>query len=257
MPCRYLIATLVAVLAAGDAAHADPERLLRDCGFFMARVQFTSDNRDDNPWNLYPGADRNLIEEVDRSVRCRVHLPDGCQSRDPWTGEDSLFNGVVDLYSPGKLREFPFLLMTSDGCFSLDTQQKANLKHYIEAGGFVLMDDCVADRGTQDFFYQCAYLLLEDLFGEGAVEAVPEDHEIFHNVYDLRDIGLPYLQGANHGARGVFIDGRLAVLLSSIDLHCGWVDRTRTRFRDGNFGPHTYDEAVQMGINLAMYVMTH
>jgi hypothetical protein len=254
MPYRILLFLLALVPAACAAGQGDA---LRECGFFMARVQFASDSREANPWNLYPGADRNLIEEMNHSLRCRVDVPLGCNSRDPWTGDDSLFNGVADLHSPETLRDFPFLLMTSDGCFALDTQQKANLKQYLEAGGFLLLDDCISDNGSPDHFYQCAYLMLEDLFGEGAVESVPLDHEIFHNVYDLRDIGLPYMQGINHGAQGVFLDGRLAVLLSSTDLHCGWVDRNRTRFGDGRFGPHSYDEAIQMGINLAMYVMAH
>ncbi|OHB74600.1 MAG: hypothetical protein A2Z25_16460 [Planctomycetes bacterium RBG_16_55_9] len=64
--------------------------------------------------------------------------------------------------------------------------------------------------------------------------------------------GLPIMQGQNHGARGVFIGDRLAVFLSSTDIHCGWCDS-----HGFTFGRHNYQKAIQMGINVIMYALTH
>ena len=134
------------------------------------------------------------------------------------------------------------------------------------------MDDCVVGNGG-DFFYQSSYKVLQDVFGPKAVKRVPREHEVFHNVYDLGETGLPhleyhkrklpgmkrskrtplpYMHGQNHGARGVFIGDRLAVFLGSTDIHCGWCDR------DGNeFGRASYEKAIQMGINIIMYAISH
>jgi hypothetical protein len=125
------------------------------------------------------------------------------------------------------------------------------------------MDDCVSHRLPGDFFYQSSYQLLENLFGKRALKEVSTGHEIFHNVYDFSRVGIPYMQGKKWPPCGIFVEDRLAVLLIATDLHCGWVDRShnwfggpgiRRRFGTGN---HGYYEAIKMGINLVMYVLSH
>ena len=123
------------------------------------------------------------------------------------------------------------------------------------------MDDCVVDMAG-DFFYQSSYTLLEEVFGPGSVKRVLNDHEVFHNVFDLSRIGLPYMQGQDHGARGVFIGDRLAVFLSSSDIHCGWRDvhypgwgYGRKKRKSKRIQGHK--EAIEMGINIIMYAISH
>ena len=60
------------------------------------------------------------------------------------------------------------------------------------------------------------------------------------------------MHGQNYGARGVFVGDRLAVFLSSTDLHCGWCDSS-----GGVFGRQNYKKAIQMGINIVMYAISH
>ena len=163
--------------------------------------------------------------------------------------------------------------MTGENNYEFTLKEKVNLKEYIMRGGFLYMDDCVVGNGG-DFFYQSSYKLLEDVFGEGAVKRVPHEHEIFHNVYDLGDTGLPYLEyvkrrprrglpatnraglpymhGQNHGARGVFVGDRLAIFLTSTDIHCGWCDS-----HGFEWGKENYKKAIQMGINIIMYAISH
>jgi hypothetical protein len=165
--------------------------------------------------------------------------------------------------------------MTGENHYKFDDKEKANLREYINRGGFLLMDDCVVGNGG-DFFYKSSYALLEEVFGSGAVKRIRPEHEVFHNVYDLTKTGLPSLQqqiptimpgfrrpaqapmpymrghGQNHGARGVFIGDRLAVFLSSTDLHCGWCDS-----RGATFGRASYEKTIQMGINIIMYAISH
>jgi hypothetical protein len=66
--------------------------------------------------------------------------------------------------------------------------------------------------------------------------------------------------GQYHGARGVFVGNRLAVFLSSTDIHCGWADSRGRWFGAGGkrgIGKHGYKEAIQMGINIIMYAVSH
>jgi hypothetical protein len=241
--------------------------------FLMPRVKFTHEKREVDRWNVRPGGDANLLRELSSVVRCKVKPVRRAYDWHPQWAAESQLNAVVTFDELRELEKYPFLFMTGENHYKLDGRQKTNLREYILRGGFLLMDDCVVGDGG-DFFYKSSYKLLEEVFGSGAVKSIPLQHEIFHNVYDLGETGLPYMQllsptfppgirrrgsvglphmhGQNHGARGVFIGDRLAVFLSSTDLHCGWCDS-----RGRTFGRHNYNKSIQMGINIIMYAISH
>jgi hypothetical protein len=234
---------------------------LHEYDFFMARVKFKDESPGD-PWNVQPAGDNYLLDELRKAVRCRVKLIPAMRRGRPSRGGVNDFNASVDFNYAEDLHRLPFLFMTAGGHFTFNDAQKQNFKNYVEQGGFVLMDDCVShDPG--DFFYHSSCRLLEHLFGKTAVRKMSTKHEIFHNVYDLSKIGMPYVQGVNWPPRGIFIEDRLAVLVTSTDIHCGWADRTQTWFgpnvtrRFGGRGLHGYNESIKMGINLIMYVLSH
>jgi hypothetical protein len=233
--------------------------------FILPRVRFVElpyKGRGKGPdiWNVRPGGDANLLREFANVVRCRVKPIEATIDWQPQYAHAGQLNAVVTFDEPDLFQRCPFLFMTGENQFEFSPEQKQNLKDYLTAGGFLLMDDCVVGSGG-DFFYRCAYLLLEELFGSGSVRPIPREHEVFHNVYDLGDTGLPYLQyaqvrgashGQNHGAHGLFVGDRLAVFLSSNDLHCGWCDGHGTVW-----GLAGYRQTIQMGINIITYALTH
>ncbi len=238
--------------------------------FVMPRVRFVPQRRQGSgqgpdTWNVRPGGDANLLRYLSSVIRCRTKPITGANNWQPQYATQGQFNAVVTFDSMEQISKYPFLFMTGENYFKFNDNQKYNLKNYIMRGGFLLMDDCVVGNGG-DFFYQSAYKMLEDTFGKGAIKHIPNEHEIFHNVYDLSDTGLPslnyihrrrprglpYMHGQNHGARGVFIRERLAVFLSSTDIHCGWCDSMGIEW-----GRENYEKAIQMGINIIMYAMSH
>jgi len=238
--------------------------------FILARVQFTEQGvkgqgKGPDVWNVRPGGDTNLLREFSRVIRCRVKPIRGAFDWNPQYATAGQLNAVVTFDEPDRLRRYPFLFMTGENYFAFSEVQKQNFKAYVEAGGFILMDDCVVGSGG-DFFYRSSFGMLEEIFGPGSVRKVPREHEVFSNVYDLSQTGLPSLQynrrigrhaksaphGQNHGARGVFIGDRLAVFLSSTDLHCGWCDS-----HGFEWGIDGYRNTIQMGINVILYAMTH
>jgi hypothetical protein len=247
-------------LAARQVARAQRERESRDdleqYDFILPRVRFKVQADVPDQWDVRPGGDANLLDELSKTVRCktkRIHRTDNWQ---PDRARSGQLNAVVSFDEPKKLRKYPFLFMTGESYYDLSDRQRRNLKDYITQGGFLLMDDCMLDPGG-DFFYQSSFKILAEVFG--AVDRVPNEHEIFHNVFDLSEIGLPFVQAVNHEARGVFVGDRLAVFLSSTDIHCGWCDRAKRMFGNGpkRGGPHGYKEAIRMGINIIMYALSH
>ncbi|MCK5000322.1 MAG: DUF4159 domain-containing protein [Anaerohalosphaera sp.] len=217
--------------------------------FLMGRVKFTANRGSSKFWATYPGSDKNLLREFSRICRCKVKLPPNCEDDSPLFGNENQFNGVVDLTDMKELRKYPFLFMTSEYDFKLSQLQKKNLTQFIKEGGFLLMDDCVV-YGTGDFFYQSAVRLMRELFSADSVRAVPFEHEVFRNMYDFTAGGIPVIQGRRQPAIGVFVDERLAVLISANDLHCGWYGWTGKNSRE-------YIESIKMGINIVMYAITH
>lgn len=255
------------------AAQNGPEQQIDDLelyDFVMPRVmhiplQQPGKGQGPDTWDVRPGGDKNLLSRLSTVIRCRTKSIPGADNWQPQHAAEGQLNAVVTFDSLEKIKKYPFLFMTGENYFQFDDDQKNNLKQYINRGGFLLMDDCVVGDGG-DFFYQSAFKLLEETFGKDSVKRIPNEHEIFHNVYDLGDAGmpsmdyiyrkrpggLPYMHGQNHGARGVFIGDRLAVFLSSTDIHCGWCDSLGIEW-----GRENYEKAIQMGINIIMYAMSH
>jgi len=238
--------------------------------FILPRVRvvelpFKGRGKGPDVWNVRPGGDANLLREFANIVRCRVKPIEGAIDWQPQYAHEGQLNAVVTFDDPERLRHYPFLFMTGENHYELAAEEKGNFKDYLTAGGFILMDDCVVGSGG-DFFYTSCFMLLEELFGRGSVRTVPREHEVFHNVFDLGATGLPMLQyvhrrspmgpapthGQSHGARGLLLGDRLAVFLSSADLHCGWCDSHGTEW-----GFDGYRKTIQMGINILTYALTH
>jgi len=224
----------------------------------IARVKHeTSDGDVPCPWNTFPGGERHLLEEFSSAVRCKVKLEPSVHGYNPMRGRNDQFNGVVDFTNLDELRKYPFLFMTNEGRVALSKQKVDNMREYVKEGGFLLMDDCVFNR-VGDFFYQSALRILEKAFGPGSVKSIRNNHEIFHNVYDYSNRGLPCWQGQNHGAKGVFFGERIGVLLCPTDLHCAWTDRQGLWFgRTSRSGAAGYKEGIEMGVNILMYALSH
>jgi hypothetical protein len=253
-----------------EQAYTAPSATYDEYDFVMARVQFKEQgmpgqSKGPDVWNVRPAGDANLLRELSAVIRCKVKPIEAAFDWQPQYAYNGQLNAVVTFDEPDRLREYPFLFMTGENHYEFSDAQKQNMQDYLKAGGFMLMDDCVVSDGG-DFFYRSSYEMLENLFGRGAVKQIPREHEVFHNLYDLREVGLPTLEyamrrgmrgvrmthGQNHGARGVFLNDRLAVFLSSTDLHCGWCDSHGTEW-----GLDGYRKTIQWGINLILYAMTH
>jgi len=256
---NFLQRTAMAV-AAGTTVAATAEAAISQSGayvpedtdrydFLLARV--CNNNPD---WDFGPGGDKNFLEQLSHVLRVKVKLQPNVRDEYPSNGLPEHFNALVDLSSIESMRKFPMIFMMGTGSFRIGQPQLDVLEEYICSGGFVLMDECASPRRTDDF-YQSSYLALVSMFGQEAVRPIPEDHEVYRNVYDISQPNFPRWQrpgGASPGNVGVFVGDRLAVVLCDSDIHCGWTDP-----RDAWGKRANHEEGIKTGINIVAYFLSH
>jgi len=223
--------------------------------FILPRVKFACDEGAIDTWNVTPGGDKNLLREAGATLNLRVKLVQGVTSYDPYYGDEDDFDAVVYLSNAEELKKYPLLFMTGEGRFDLDRTERHALYQYLTDGGMILIDDCLLD--DSDVFFKRARAILSDLFGKKAVVIIPHDHEVFTNVFDFSGTGLPQIARVWQDAEGVFIGDRLAVFLSSTDLHCGWTDIEGRWYTQSVNGGTAYAAAIQMGTNIIRYAISH
>lgn len=141
--------------------------------------------------------------------------------------------------------DYPFLHLTGHGNILFDAQEVENLKTYLEAGGFIHIDD---NYGMDPYIRP----ELQRIFGEDALQLLSLDHPIFQGPFSFPQ-GLPKIHehdGNNAQAWGIFIDGRLALLYTfESDLSDGWEDA-----EVHNDPEAIRREALEMGANIIHYV---
>ena len=230
-----------------------------DYDFLLARVKFKCDYEENDRWNRYPGGDKHVLQKLSEALRCRVKLPIGCKDADPKDGQPEQFNGVVTLFDLPAMRRFPMLMMVTQFNTSLTTKEKDNLGEYLSAGGFLYADDTAMSGSTppMDRFYKSMWDILDEIFGKGSVSYLPMDHEIMHNVYDMRKIGVPRVAGVKRPPTGLTLGGRLAAFLTASDVQCGWAETWMHTHIDRGQVTHGWEECVAMGVNICAYAMMH
>ncbi len=148
-----------------------------------------------------------------------------------------------------RLFERPFAVLTSGGAFSPPTDAAvAALRRYLLTGGFLLID-VANDEGAAS-----AQSLVERLFGPGKLARVPGEHVIYHSFYMLdgpagRLSKAPFVEG-------VFVDERLAVVLSRNDMLGAFArDGYGNWTRSVEGGNKQRERAFRFGVNLVMYAL--
>ncbi len=198
-------------------------------------------------WTVdYPRGDRlfakllrRLTTTSVRSVEQPVNLDDG----------DDVYN-------------WPFLVVGMPGSWNLSDAQAAKLRDYLLRGGFLMADSFFGTAEWESFMEG-----LRKVFPERPVIELPNDHPVFHVLYDLdkrkqitnfrslRGRGVPYrADGVDPHWRAILDDdGRVMVLMNfNNDLGDSWqwADVPEYPQADSNLG-------IRLAVNYALYAMTH
>lgn len=112
-----------------------------------------------------------------------------------------------------ELFDFPLVIMTGEGAFTLTDTERSNIKRYVEHGGFLL-----ASAGCSSVDWDRAFrreMVL--IFPETLLQPLGMEHPVFHTVKDV--IELRAKHGKPRPLEGITIGGRLGVLYSQDGLN--------------------------------------
>jgi hypothetical protein len=215
-----LLAFAITILVPFDALSQSEE------SFTLARIKY----RGGGDWYNDPSSLKNLIE----FTRNRVPISIDAEYEDVAIGSRDLFR-------------YPFAFLTGHGTISLNQTEASNLRDYLDAGGFLYIDD---DYGLDEHFRK----VIGQIFpGEELIE-IPFEHEIYHQVYDFPN-GLPKVHehdGEAPRGFGLFREGRLVLFYTyESNLADGWANP------EVHQNPESIrQEALQMGVNILVYALT-
>jgi hypothetical protein len=145
-------------------------------------------------------------------------------------------------------------VLLGDGRFRFSGRERARLKKWIEAGGFLLIDNTGRAEPSMSFD-NAVRVEMRAMFPGREFIKIPPQHVLYRSFYVLdfpagRAIHRTFLEG-------LFVDGRLAVLYSQNDLS-GAMDRDR--LGDWTFdvvpgGEVQREKARRLAVNVIQYAM--
>ena len=140
---------------------------------------------------------------------------------------------------------YPYVELTGHGNIVLSESEARNLRLYLEAGGFLHVDD---NYGIDEYFRR----EIKKVFPERELVELPPDHPIFNQRFKFPK-GLPKIHEHDNKppqAFAIFIDDRMVCLYTyETDLGDGWEDP-----EVHNDPEQIRQKALQMGANIIAYV---
>ncbi len=181
-------------------------------------------------WYANKTALPNLIEFCNRELNMNLQAEDD----------------VVDVGSP-ELFLYPYVYMTGHGNVVFSDSDAENLRTYLEAGGFLHIDD---NYGLDQFIR----IEMKKVFPELEFVELPFDHPIYNQKFKFTE-GLPKIHehdGKPAQGFGLMWKGRLVCFYSyECDLGNGWEDPSIH-----NDPEEKRQAALRMGANILTYAFT-
>ncbi|KOH45652.1 DUF4159 domain-containing protein [Sunxiuqinia dokdonensis] len=182
-------------------------------------------------WYADPTALPNLIRFCNLELKTNI-------DPNPATVEP----GSIELFN------YPFVHLTGHGNVIFTEEESQNLRLYLEAGGFLYIDD---NYGLDQYIRR----EMKKVFPDQEFVELPPDHPIYSQKYQFEN-GLPKIHEHDNKRPqgfGLFIEGRLVCFYTyESDLSDGWEDPSVH-----NDPPEVRKKALQMGANLISYVFGH
>jgi hypothetical protein len=171
-----------------------------------------------------------LFSPPQEYLRGFIHLREAMTR---WTKIDTSLERHLMLSSP-RLLEMPFIYITSQENFDLTDTEKANIKKYLEGGGFIVIENSrpLLESGPGEASLK---QMIRDSLGHNVRFApIPNDHPLYHCFFDFNDgppIGAEIgtteekrLPRTIHYLEGVWLRDRLAVVFSNKGYIVKWTD---------------------------------
>jgi len=226
--------------------YEDYSQLHRNSGkypFFWARAMYSGNGWRGGTWSIdYPKSDQQFLIVINRLIRLNAYDCDN----------------VIALWDPD-LFKFPLIYMLEVGGMYLTEAEVVNLRKYMEAGGFVIVDDFWGQRDWDNFLWN-----MRRVFPDKSIVDIGLDHPIYHSYYEIEKVEqVPAINnvvqrtecyGCYPEVRGMYDDqGRLMMMINfNTDLGDAWEWAESPAYP---LDLSTY--AYQMGANMIVYAMSH
>jgi hypothetical protein len=230
------------------AAILQAQRQWIDSGYFFRNdpplkefviARWYSDGWRGDGWSHdYPTAEEHILQ-----IMKEVSLVD----------TDRLAYKVVDLASPEIFR-YPFSYVSHPGEVFPSDAEIANLREYVERGGFVMLDD-FGGQGQGQREIESFRNILRRAFPGREMYPLTENHELLRISYEVDNLNMIHPMS---GAKSVFYgfddsQGRLAMVIcyaNDVGDYWEFIDQPQYAVKPSA-------EALKLGINIALYAMTH
>jgi Domain of unknown function (DUF4159) len=227
--------------------------------FLFCRISFRNQPAGDGGgWSVdYPRADLNLSFRLSELTKTPI-------SHDP-SGE--IRHIVIRLTDP-ELYRCPFVMMTEPGGSFFDAEEAAALRDYLLKGGFMWADDFWGSRAWDIWAGEIGKALPP---GQFPIMEVPFDHELFHQLYDVREFpqipsigfwvgtrGATSERGPDSAvphARAIFDDHHRIMVLITYNTDFG--DAFERETDDREYFLEFAARGYAFGVNALIYAMTH
>ena len=212
-------------------------------------------------WVDYPDADLNLSYRLQQLTAIKTD-PDA---------------RVLKLTDP-TLCDYPLIYIEHAGYMSLTDEEVRILRNYFQSGGAMLVNDFWGEEEWEGFAAQ-----IKRVLPNGEWTELSTEHEIFHNVFDLRgkmkNFQVPTMQFWNENydpgdprsplqtiyrgegsdqmhVRAIFDDHKRIMIIAILnsDVSDGW---EREAQNQDYFNQFSEKVAYPLGINIIFYLMTH
>ncbi len=167
------------------------------------------------------------------------------------------------------LFNYPIVFMTDVGTAGFSKEEAAAMRKYLLNGGFLFADDFWGELAWENWLYE-----IDKIFpgNEYAVRDIPLTHDIFHIVFEIKEIPqIPCIEfwyqnrstTSERGEatktphiRGIFDkNNRLMVFMShNTDIQDGW---QQEGLAEEYFREFSVKKSYPLGINVVVYAMTH
>lgn len=167
---------------------------------------------------------------------------------------DVLSYKIVDISTP-EIFKYPFAYVSHPGEVDPSDEEIENIREYIERGGFLMLDD-FGGQGQGPWEMEGWLTLLRRAFPGREMYQLKDNHELLELFYDIDNLQMEHPMAPE--SKAIFYgfddaEGRLAMVICySNDVGDYWefLDRPQYKLKPSA-------EAVKLGVNFAIYSMTH
>ena len=153
-----------------------------------------------------------------------------------------------------ELFRYPFAVLSSDQAVPQPAENEVSeLRRYLSYGGFLLIDDASASRGSA--FEQSARQILGRVVPGAQLARVPREHVLYKSFYLLD--GPAGRISASPELEALELGGRLAVLYSGNDLIGAFARDSlgSWEYEVTPGGELQREKSIRLGVNIAMYAL--